>query len=99
PTYCPEIYDELEPTSSPEKINEVLYRHKGKAEYEIRKRSSALIKTQASSLEEIDEEYRKLMAEITDFQRDSLVGYLCDRKKIIDLLERKLELNTSGKFS
>jgi len=99
PTYCPEVYDELEPNSSPERIDEVLYRHKGKAEYAIRQRTEQLLKTQANSIADIDESYRQLSAQITDFQRDNLVNYLCDRKRIIDLLERKLELNADGTFA
>jgi hypothetical protein len=99
PTYCPEVYDEIEPTSTPERIDEVLYHFKGKAEFAIRKESAALLKTQANSLSEIDASYAKLTAQITAFQKDNLVNYLCDRKKIISLLERKLELNKDGKFA
>ena len=35
PTYCQELYYDLEPNSSDEKINEILYKYKGKTEYEI----------------------------------------------------------------
>ena len=99
PHYCPEVYDEIEPNSSDERINEVLYRHKGKAEFAIRKKSEDLLKTQTKSLAEIESSYQQLTSQITEFQKDNLVNYLCDRKRIIALLERKLELNTGGKFS
>lgn len=99
PHYCPEIYDEIEPNSSPEKINEVLYRHKGRAEFAIRKKSDKLLKTQAKSIEDIDADYKALADQITAVQKDNLVSYLCDRKRMIALLEKKLELNNNGRFS
>ncbi len=99
PHYCPEVFDEIEPSSSPEKIDEILYRYKGKAEFEIRKNSDKLLKTQAKSLAEIEDSYQILTSKISQFQKDNLVNYLCDRKRIIALLEKKLELNSDGKFS
>ncbi len=98
PHYCPEVFDEIEPNSTPEKINEVLYRHKGRAEFEIRNKSNKLLKTQAKSIAEVEKAYQDLKAQITVFQKDNLVNYLCDRKRMIDLLEKKLELNADGKF-
>lgn len=99
PYYCPEVFDEIEPNSSPEKINEVLYRHKGKAEFEIRKKSDQLLRTQGKSLAEVEESYQSLTTQINAFQKDNLVNYLCDRKRIIDLLEKKLELNSDRKYA
>ena len=98
PHYCPEVFDEIEPNSSPEKLNEVLYRHKGRAEFAIRKNSDKLLKTQAKSIAEVEGDYQALTAQITEFQKDNLVNYLCDRKRMIALLEKKLELNADGKF-
>jgi hypothetical protein len=99
PHYCPEVFDEIEPNSSHEKINEALYRHKGKAEFEIRKKSDELLKTQGKSLSEIEASYQALQSQLDDFQKDNLASYLCDRKRIIDLLEKKLELNADRKFA
>jgi hypothetical protein len=99
PNYCPEIFDEIEPNSSEEKIDEILYRYKGKTEYKIRKRSENLLKTQATSIEEIQEEYESLCNQLEDFQKDQLAGYIIFRKMIIDLLDKKIELNASGKYS
>lgn len=99
PHYCPEIYDEIDPNSPPERINEVLYRHKGRAEFEIRRNSEKLLKTQGKSLAEVEASYKDLTEKLTQFQKDNLVNYLCDRKRMIDLLDKKLELNTEGKFS
>ena len=98
PHYCPEVFDEIEPNSTPEKLNEVLYRHKGRAEFAIRKNSDKLLKTQAKSIAEVEGDYQALTAQITVFQKDNLVNYLCDRKRMIALLEKKLELNADGKF-
>ena len=99
PYYCPEVYDDFEPNSSPEKINEALYRHKGKAEYEIKRQSDTLLKTQNKSVEEMEESYQKLTSQLTDFQKDNLAQYICNRKRIIMLLEKKLEQNSDGKYS
>lgn len=99
PHYCPEVFDEIEPNSPPEKLNEVLYRHKGRAEFEIRKNSEKLLRTQAKSIAEVEKSYQALTAKITGFQKDNLVSYLCDRKRMIALLEKKLELNADGKFA
>lgn len=96
--YCPEIYLELEPNSSEEKIDEVLYKYKGKAEFNIRKQSEKLLRTQAKSISEIKDVYEKLTSQIEDFQKDQLSGYIVLRKLIIDLLDRKLELNKDGKY-
>jgi hypothetical protein len=98
PVYCPEVFDEIEPNSTDERIDEVLYHFKGKTEYQIRKRSAELLKTQTHSLQEIDAAYAQLVPQITDFQKDNLVKYLCDRKHIIAVLQRKLELNADGKY-
>ena len=99
PQYCPEIFDEIEPNSTPEKINEVLYRHKGKAEFAIRQKSEQLLKTQTKSIEEVEKYYKALAPQLSDFQKDNLAQYLCDRKFTIELLEKKLQLNTNGKYS
>jgi hypothetical protein len=98
-TYFPQVYDELDPTSSQEKIDEVLHHYKGKTEYSIRQKSESLLRTQSASLDELDEVYRDLTSQITEVQKDNLVQYLCDRQRIIRVLERKLELNADGKFA
>lgn len=99
PHYSPEMYTEIEPNSSPEKIHEVLYKYKGKAELEIQNRGRELLKTQAESIEEIEDEYKNLTDQIEDYQKDSLAGYIIFRKLIIDLLDRKLQINKSAKYS
>jgi len=97
--YCPEAIDEIEPNSSDEKIDEILYRHKGRAEYEIRRRGKELLKTQAQSLEEIRDEYEGITGRLEAFQKDQLAAYIIFRKMILDLLEKKLELSEDGRFS
>ncbi len=99
PHYCPEVFDEIDPNSSLEKINEALYRHKGKAEFAIRQKSDELLKTQGKSVAEVSATYQALTSQITAFQKDNLVHYMCDRKRMIALLEKKLELNADGRFA
>ncbi|MCD4728259.1 MAG: hypothetical protein K8R46_11385 [Pirellulales bacterium] len=96
--YYPEALKEIEPNSADEKIDEVLYKYKGRAELAIRQRGAKLLKTQAESVAEISEEYKKLTTELEDFQRDQLAGYVIFRKMIIDLLDKKLQLGKDGKF-
>ena len=98
PTYSPELYDEIEPNSSDEKINEILYKHKGKAEYRIIEQSRTLLKTQPDSLSEIEDSYKELVDELDAFQKDQLAGYMVLRKMIIELLDKKLQLNDEGKY-
>ncbi len=98
PHYCPEVYSELEPNSSSEKVNEVLYKYKGKAELSIQARGASILRSQASSVEEIETEYDAITEQIDDFQKDNLARYVTLRKMIIDLLEKKIEINKSGKY-
>lgn len=97
--YCPDALDEIEPNASDEKIDEILHKHKGKAEYAIRRRGDALLKTQADSVAEIDQEYKGLTQELEDFQRDQLAAYVLFRKMIIDLLDKKLQLCGNERFA
>lgn len=98
PMYCPEIFNEIQPNTSQEKLDEVLYKHKGKAELEIKKQSDKILRTQVASLNEIKDEVDNLTKRISDFQKDQLASYIIFRKKTIDLLSKKIELNPSGKF-
>ena len=56
------------------------------------------MKTQVSSIEEIQEEYDKITNELKDVQKDQLAGYIVYRKMIIELLDKKLQLNKDGKY-
>jgi len=96
--YYPVVLDHIELNSSDERICEILYSYKGKAEYDIKKRSEKLRKTQASSIDEIDNQCKELTGKLEDFQRDELAAYIIRRKLIIDLLEKKLESNKDHKY-
>lgn len=92
PHYCPNIYEEIEPYSSIEKINEILYKYKGIAELEIQKNTDDLLRTQVKSFQEIEGKCKELSDKITEFQKDDLTQYILKRKLIIDLINKKLEL-------
>ncbi len=96
--YCPEVMKEFELNTSNEKLTQTLYAFKGKAEYEIRQSSEKLLRTQAKSIDEISGQYKELTEKLEDFQKDQLAGYVLFRKMIIDLLDKKLCLNTDGKY-
>lgn len=97
--YCPEAIKDIELNTSDEKMAQVLYAYKGKAEFEIKKNSEKLLKTQATSVDEIKSQYDELTGKLEDFQKDQLAGYVLFRKLIIDLLDKKLELNKDRKYS
>ena len=96
--YCPEAISEIEPTTQDDKIDEILYRHKGKAEYEIRKRSEKLLKTQKTSIEEIKKDFDDVSSQLDAFQKDNLANYMIFRKLVIDLLDKKIRMAENGKI-
>lgn len=96
PTYCPEVYEEIEPGVSNDKLNEIFFKYKGKAEWEIRKQSEKLLKTSALDIPKIQVECDQLAHRLADFQKDQLATYIMFRKMVIDLLEKKLEFNKVG---
>jgi hypothetical protein len=98
PTYCPEVFNEIEVNSSDDVINEVLYKYKGKTELNIQKEYNKLLKTHANNLIEIKDEVNKLTSKIEVFNKDQLAGYVLYRKKIIDLLAKKLEVDNNGTY-
>jgi hypothetical protein len=97
--YCPEAVEEIDPNASEQTIDEILYRYKGKAEYEIKRRGTQLLRTQAETVEEIREEYEGLTEQLDAFQKDQLAAYVLFRKMIVDLLEKKLELSGGKHFA
>jgi hypothetical protein len=96
--YCPEALDEIELNTSDEKLYETLSKFKGKAELAIRKDTANLLKTQIKSFEEVKEKYPELEEKIEQFSKDQLAGCILYRKMIIDLLEKKLQLDPDGKY-
>ncbi len=100
PTYCPNILDEIDVKTPPEKINEVLYKNKGIAEWKMTKNMEELLdKNHIHNVQEIEEKCKKLSDQLSDFQKDDLAQYLLKRKVIIELFQRKLELNKdNGKY-
>ncbi len=100
PYYYPNIIDEIGIDASEEEINKVLYKNKGVAEWDMRKSSEALLKkTHIENIQEIEEKCKKLSEQITNFQKDDLAQYLLKRKLIIELFQKKLELNkTDGEY-
>ena len=97
--YCPEALNDIEPTTQEEKIDEILYRYKGRAEYEIRRKSEKLLQSQKSSVAEIEKTIKDVGEQIDDFQKDNLVNYMIFRKLIIDLLDKKIKASPEGKFA
>jgi len=98
PIYCPELYEDIEPNSSDEKVNEVLFKYKGKTEYQIKEQSHKLLKTQVDSISEIEDKYEEIVEKLEAFQKDQLAGYIVFRKMIIELLDKKLQFNDEGKY-
>lgn len=97
--YCPEAFEEIEPNSSEEKIDEVLYRHKGKAEFEIRKNSEKLLRTQSESFQGMDDKINSVVEKYDAFQKDNLSAYVTYRQFVIDLFMKKIAMRKDGKFN
>jgi len=98
PKYSPEVYGEIDPSSSEEKINEVLHKYKGKTEYEIKLKSAKILKSQNDSKENIESDIAKITSQLDDFQKDQLAEYIVNRKLIINLLEKKLGYNNKSDY-
>ena len=96
--YCPEALEEIDPNSSDEKIDEVLYRHKGKAEFEIRRRSEKLLKTQSESFAGSEKSIKELTEKYDDFQKDNLAAYVTYRKFVIELFKKKIASRPDGSY-
>ena len=96
--YCPQALDDIDPNSSEEKIDEVLYRHKGKAEFEIRRRSEKLLRTQSESFKGSEESIKELTEKYGDFQKDNLAAYVTYRKFVIELFKRKIAARPDGSY-
>jgi hypothetical protein len=96
--YCPEALKEIDPNTDEARIDEILYTHKGKAEFAIRKRSVELLKTHSQDHDKILADIKVIEGEIQDVQKDNLANYVIFRKLIIDLLDRKLSLCPDGKY-
>lgn len=97
--YCPEVYADLEPNSSEEKIDEVLYKYKGKTEYALKKISSEILKSQPATFSEVEERVNEALEKISAFQKDQLSGYIVFRKIVIDILDKKLGYGDDGKYA
>ena len=96
--YCPEVKKEFDPSTPDDKMSELLAKHKGIADYKLKLASSKLLKSQAESVDEIKAEYEAISEKIGDFSRDNRASHMVFRKMIIDLLARKLESNSDGKY-
>ncbi|MBZ3934932.1 ATP-binding protein [Methanimicrococcus blatticola] len=94
--YSKEILDEINPESSEEKINDVLYKYKGKAEYEKRKEVEKILKT--NKREVLKQKNEEIFKQLDELQKDNLTSYVIHRKLILDLFEKSLELNDDGKY-
>lgn len=96
--YCPEALEEIDPNSSDEKIDEVLYRHKGKTEFEIRRKSEKLLKTQSESFAGSEKSIKELTEKYDDFQKDNLAAYVTYRKFVIELFKKKIASRPDGSY-
>lgn len=96
--YCPEALEEIDPNSSDEKIDEVLYRYKGKTEFEIRRYSERLLKTQPESFAGSEKSIKELTEKYDDFQKDNLAAYVTYRKFVIELFKKKIASRPDGSY-
>lgn len=101
-SYCPELYNDIEPNSPHEKIREILYKYKAMAELKLKIDTKNLMSANSITDEEIDvirEKCEKLAGQLEMAQKDSLANYVIYRKGIIELLDKKLKLKDDEKFN
>lgn len=99
PNLCPEVYEEIELNHQPEKIDEILNKYLGKAEYSIRLKGKSLLKKQPDSIRNIEKESEEIMKNLDIINKNQLTKYIIHRKLIIDLLDKQLKVNKTGKYN
>jgi hypothetical protein len=95
-----EVIDELDPSCTDEEIVEVLSIKKGLENHNLLEQSKDFLNSDNMDydLDLKKKEQEKITKEILESQKEELIGYIVWRKLIIDLLERKIELNKDNKF-
>lgn len=97
--YCDSILNEIKLGMTNEKLAGVLSRFKGILEDRVLKNSDELLGDKGKSILDIRSEVDKLLPSIGEFQKSELTGYVLYRYKLLQLLQKKLELTDSGEYS
>jgi len=98
-SYCDEYLNEISLGMNEEKLAGVLSRYKGIAENRFLRESKRLLGEQGKSIIDLNSEVEKLMPFIDEMQKSELTGYVLYRYKLLQLLQKKLELTEEGNYS
>ena len=97
--YCDDILNEISLGMSDEKLAGVLSRFKGIAQNRLLKESNRILREDGKTIIDLNFEVEKLMPSIDELQKSELTGYILYRYKLLQLLQKKLELTEDGKYS
>lgn len=97
--YCDDILGEIYLGMSDEKLAGVLSRFKGIAQNRFLKESSKFLGKDGIKIIDLKSEVEELLPSIDELQKSELIGYILFRFKLLQLLQKKLELTGEGKYS
>lgn len=98
-----ESFDDVVVTesTSEQDLDLKLYKKYQEVEYSFRKDTVATLNSDnedTNSPDELKKRYSKLFEELSDLNKSKLAQYVVHRKYILELFEKSLKLNQSGKF-
>lgn len=99
---CPEIYDKIPAGLAANKIDMELYKCQQQWEYNTKKKKEEIdekLKNDATTDIAFEELFEEYCQNITELSRASLAEYVVKRKAVIELLEKALSIDDSGKYS
>ena len=97
--YCPEAIDEIDVDDNEAKIDEILYGHKGRAEYRMRAKGEALLKKRDLENVNAEQKAHEFVTQVEDFQKDSLAEYVLFRRIVIEILKKRIAASQSDGIS
>lgn len=93
-----EIFKEITLNDSSNKLLKTLAMNKVELDIEANEEFNKLLKTQNKSKKGFKEKIDAIISIIDKEKKDDLIGYIVNRRKIIDLLEEKIKLTTDNNY-
>lgn len=97
---CPDqILDEISLGMDYEKMSSVLYKYKGLAEHKALEETRTILSRSERDTADIRTEVEQTIQKIADVRKTGLAEYVLYRYKLLQLFQKRLELNRDGKYS
>lgn len=93
-----EILSEISLGMSDEKIAKVIYKYKGIAEHKILEKTRQILNSREQEKIDLQTDVESTIEKLEDVQKTGLAEYVVYRYKLLQLLQKKLELNNDGKY-